>query len=73
VGCLVAPHLPKMRPEVGPHLGIVWPPRRPLRRCYDEMLTSAFISSNFENISYTIFLKYKKKLKTGTDIVASYQ
>jgi hypothetical protein len=52
-------------------------PLAPLRLCFGLRLvsgkigTSAFVSSNFENISCVAFVKHKNSRKQGTDTVAS--
>jgi hypothetical protein len=52
-------------------------PLAPLRLCFGLYLvlgkirTSAFVSSNFENISCVTFLKHKNSRKRGTGTVAS--
>jgi hypothetical protein len=52
-------------------------PLVPLRLCFGLRLvsgkigTSAFVSSNSENISCVAFLKHKNNRKQGTDTVAS--
>jgi hypothetical protein len=52
-------------------------PLGPLRLCFGLLLvsekigTSAFVSSNFENISCVTFLKHKNSRKQGAGIVAS--
>jgi hypothetical protein len=56
----------------------VWPPSAPpLRLCFgfrlvsEKIGTSAFVSSNSENISGVTFLKHKNSRKQGTGTVAS--
>jgi hypothetical protein len=52
-------------------------PLVPLRLCFglrlvlEKIGTSAFVSSNSENISCVAFLKYKNNRKQGTGTVAS--
>jgi hypothetical protein len=52
-------------------------PLAPLRLCFGLRLvsgkigTSAFVSSNFENISCVAFLKHKNSIKQGTGTMAS--
>jgi hypothetical protein len=52
-------------------------PLAPLRLCFGLHLvsgkigTSAFVSSNSENISYVAFLKHKNSRTQGTDTIAS--
>jgi hypothetical protein len=53
-------------PGGGPRHGMAWPSPGPLRLCFGLRLvsgkigTSAFVSSNSENISCVTFLKHKK-------------
>jgi hypothetical protein len=71
------PHHSPARPGGGPHHGMVWPPSGPLRLCFGLRLvsgkigTSAFVSSNSENISCVTFLKHKNSRKHGTGTVTS--
>ena len=57
--------MPWHGPTLGRAMGWCGPPVGPLRLSsglrlrYGKILTSAFVSSNSENISYTTFLKYK--------------
>jgi hypothetical protein len=57
-------------------LGCAWP-LAPLRLCFGLCLmsgkigTSAFVSSNFDNISYVAFLKHKNSIKQETGTISS--
>jgi hypothetical protein len=56
---------------------VVWPASGPLRLIFDlckdsvKIAGSAFVSSNFENISCVTFLKHKNSKKQETGTVAS--
>jgi hypothetical protein len=71
------PPLGTARAWVAPSHGMAgsWPPptvlSSGLRFRFGKTATSAFVSSNFENISCTSFLKYKNSRKQGTDTMAS--
>jgi hypothetical protein len=64
-GWTSGPHHSLARPGGGPRHGMAWPPSTPLRLCFGFRLvsgkigTSAFVSSNSENISCVTFLKHK--------------
>ena len=69
--------MPWRGPRPGRAKGWFGPPVAPLRLPfglylrYGKILTSAFVSSNSENISCTTFLKYKNSKKQETGTVAS--
>jgi hypothetical protein len=64
-------------PGVGPRHPMVWAALVPLRLSFglrlvsEKIGTSAFVSSNSENISYVPFLKHKNSRKQRTVTVAS--
>jgi hypothetical protein len=76
-GWTSGPHHSLAWPGGGPRHGMVRPPSGPLHLCFGLCLvsgkigTSAFVSSNSDNISYVTFLKYKNSRKQGTSTVAS--